>query len=416
MNQATRGAARVSIMWMISVGVVALIALVLAFLTDGDKGKAIDAQKAAEAEMQIAKDEMVAANDVRRSLSEAVGFTGGAADANTDLSALEDSKQLLRDNFNDLAEADATFEAIVPKLVTEVNKYRQAASAAETAAASARQEADQSRSTLGQVTSDKDSTIQAQKATMADIQSGFDETEASLSQQLSTSNDRVRELEEEVASLKADTRRVAREFRSQVQDLEAKNAILASLTKPLTAPTNLVPDGKILTVSEDLPLAWIDLGADNRLVLGTRFRIEAGSLGESHVKGWAEVIDVESDMAKVRLYDVTDQFDPIVSGDDIVNPIYDPKGGYNAILVGRFSGLYGKDQLTTLLDNIGIRTQEKLDLTTNFLIVGAPILQDEDGYPLEEAIEPSDLPVYQEAVANNVQIIPLSSIQDFFVF
>ena len=43
-------------------------------------------------------------------------------------------------------------------------------------------------------------------------------------------------------------------------------------------------------------------------------------------------------------------------------------------------------------------------------------MQDEDGYPLEEPIEPSDLPVYQEAVAANVQIIPLSSIEEFFVF
>lgn len=403
-------------MWMISVGVVALLALVFAFLSDGDKSTAIDAQKKAETEMQTAKEEMVAANDTRRALSLAVGFYGSESDANTDLAALEDSKQLLRDNFNDLAAADKTFEEIVPKLVAEVNKFRKAAAAAEQAAADARLEASQSRSTLGQVTSDKDATIQAQKASMADAQAGFDETEASLSQQLSTSNDRVRELEEELASLKADSRRVAREFRSQIQDLEAKNAYLADLTRPLVAPTNLVPDGKILTVSDDLPLAWINLGADDRLVLGTRFRIEAGSLGQSHLKGWAEVIEVEPDMAKVRIYDVTDPFDPIVSGDDLVNPIYDPKGGYNAILVGRFSGLYGKEELTGLLDNIGIRTQDKLDLTTNFLIVGAPILQDEDGYPLEEAIEPSDLPVYQEAVANNVQIIPLSAIQEFFVF
>jgi archaellum component FlaC len=403
-------------MWMISVGVVALLALVFAFITDGDLSTANQAKDRAEAETEVAKQAMVDESNIRIAISNAVGWTGGAADAKTDLEALADAQQLLRDNFNDLADADKTFEAMVPKVVAEVNKYRQAASAAETAAKTARTEADQARSTLGTVTSDKDSTIQAQKASMADLQASFDETEGNLSQQLSTSNDRVRELEEEVASLKADARRVARDFRGQVKDLEAKNAYLAELTQPLRAPTNLVPDGQILKVSEDLPLAWIDLGADNRLVLGTRFRIEAGNLGERHLKAWAEVIEVQSDMAKVRLYDTVDVFDPIVSGDYIVNPIYDPKGGYNAILVGRFTGLYGRDQLTTLLDQIGIRTQENLDLTTNFMIVGAPILQDQDGYPLEEAIEPSSLPVYQEAKANNVQVIPLSTIQEFFVF
>lgn len=416
MNQTTRGAARVSIMWMISVGVVALLALVFAFVSNGDLTAAQDAQKAAEAEKAAARTEMQVEAAKRIAISNATGWTGGKVDAATDLAALADAKQLLRDNFKDLAEADDTFEQIVPKLVSEVNKYRQASSASATAAKSARQEADQTRSTLSQVTSGKDSTIQAQKASISDLQAGFDETESNLSRQLSTANDRVRELEEEVASLKADGRRVAREFRGQINDLNAKNAYLADLTQPLRAPANLVPDGQILQVSKDLPLAWIDLGADNRLVLGTRFRVEAGSLGKRHLKGWAEVIEVDSDMAKVRIYDIVDAFDPIVSGDYLVNPIYDPKGGYNAILVGRFTGTYGKEQLTTLLGDIGIRVQDKLDLTTNFLIVGAPILQDEDGYPLEEAIEPSDLPIYQEAVANNVQIIPLSSVQDFFVF
>ena len=403
-------------MWMISVGVVALLALVFAFVTNGDLKAAQDAQKLANDEMATAKQAMVDESNIRIGIANAVGWTGGKADAITDLEALADAKQLLRDNFQDVAEADETFEDIVPKLVSEVNKYRQAAKAAEEAAAAARQEADQARRTLADVTSNKDATIQSQKTAMADLQDGFDSTEANLSQQVSAANDRVRELEEQVASLKADARRVAREFRGKINDLQAKNAQLADLTAPLRAPTNLVPDGQILKVSDDLPLAWIDLGAQNRLVLGTRFRIEAGNLGERHLKGWAEVIEVQPDMAKVRVYDIQDAFDPIVTGDYLVNPIYDPRGGYNAILVGRFSGMYGETQLTTLLGDIGIRVQDKLDLTTNFLIVGAPILQDEDGYPLEDAIEPSSLSEYQEAKANNVQIIPLSTIQEFFVF
>ena len=226
----------------------------------------------------------------------------------------------------------------------------------------------------------------------------------------------MRELEEEIASIKAESRRVARDFQGQIKDLNAKNSNLAELTQPLRAPANLVPDGQILQVSQDLPLAWIDLGATNRLVLGTRFTVEGGNLGARHLKAWAEVIEVQKDMAKVRLFDQVDKFDPVVEGDYLVNPIYDPKGGYNAILVGRFTGMYGKEQLSGLLDSIGIRVQDDLDFTTNFMIVGSPILQDADGYPLEEPIEPSDTPQYQQAIANKVQVIPLASIQEFFVF
>lgn len=415
MNASTRGAAKVSIMWMISVGVVALMAIVFAFIANGDITTARDAQRAAETEREQARTEREESITRYNELANAVGWQGEEGIGDTNLTALADAKTLLRDNF-DLDEADDTFDKIVPKLVAEVNKYRQMAKDAEEAAAGARQAQDRARADLAQVTSSKDSTIDEQKKALSDAQQGFDDVESNLSSQLSDANDRVRELEEEIASLKSDNRLVVRELQNQIKDLGAKNANLAELTQPLRAPANLVPDGRVLQVSADLPLAWIDLGSSNRLVAGTRFTVEGGNLGERHLKGWAEVIEVQQDMAKVRLFDQVDKFDPIVEGDYIVNPVYDPKGGYNAILVGRFSGMYGKEQLSGLLDDIGIRVQDKLDLTTNFMIVGDPILQDEDGYPLEEPLEPSDLPVYQQAVANKVQVIPMSSILEFFVF
>lgn len=415
MNPSTRGAAKVSIMWMISVGVVALVALTLAIVSNGDVTKAQDAQKAAQAAEAKANEARTQAITDLQNLSVAVGWNGESGLDNTSLTAMAEAKTLLRDNFN-LPESDETFEQMLPKIIAEVNKARQIAKDAEAAAATARAAQDRSRADLGQITSTKDATIDDQKKALADAQSGFDDIESNLSEQLSSSNDRVRELEEEIASIKAESRRVARDFQGQIKDLNAKNSNLAELTQPLRAPANLVPDGQILQVSKDLPLAWIDLGATNRLVLGTRFTVEGGNLGARHLKAWAEVIEVQKDMAKVRLFDQVDKFDPVVEGDYLVNPIYDPKGGYNAILVGRFTGMYGKEQLSGLLDSIGIRVQNDLDLTTNFMIVGSPILQDADGYPLEEPIEPSDTPQYQQAVANKVQVIPLSSIQEFFVF
>jgi len=417
MNPSTRGAARVSIMWLISIGIVALGALAFAFALNGDLEAANQAKATAENEATVARETLADANAKRIDLSNLVGFIGDTGlNAQTDHTALLDGYQLLRDNYDDISDQDATFEAMVGKLVAELNAARAARATAEGARDQAKAGATTARASLSTVTSDKDSVIQGQKAEMADLQSNFDETEGTLSSNLSSSQDRVRELEEEVASLKAEARAIARAHRTKVNELNAQNAYLAEMTQPMRAPANLNPDGTILQVSQDLPLGWIDLGSENRLVLGTRFRVEGGSLGKRHLKAWAEVIEVEKDMAKVRLFDQVDAFDPVVEGDFLVNPVYDPKGGFNAILVGRFTGLYGKEQLSGLLNDIGIRVQGGLDLTTNFLIVGEPIMQDEDGYPLEEPIEPSDLPVYQEAVAANVQIIPLSSIEEFFVF
>lgn len=415
MNSSTRGAAKVSIMWMISVGVVALVGIVLAITANNDVTAARNAQRSAEQETQAAVDQRTESIEKYSNLAEVVGWRGENGIGDSNLEAIADAKSLLRDNF-DLDESDETFEDMIPKLVAEVNKYKQMASDAQDAAAQARQSADQARADLSTITNQKDSTIDDQKKALADAQQGFDDIESNLASQLSDANDRVRELEEEVASIKAENRQVVRTLQNQLKDMNAKNANLAELTQPLRAPANLVPDGRILQVSQELPLAWIDLGSSNRLVAGTRFTVEGGNLGERHLKAWAEVIEVQDEMAKVRLFDVQDKFDPVVEGDYIVNPVYDPKGTYNAILVGRFTGLYGKEQLSGLLDEIGINVQDGLDLTTNYLIVGDAILQDEDGYPLEEPLQPSDTPLYQQAVANNVQVIPMSQIVDFFTF
>lgn len=93
-------------------------------------------------------------------------------------------------------------------------------------------------------------------------------------------------------------------------------------------------DGQVLSVSEHLALGWIDIGADERLARGTRFRVVSGKIGAQKLKGWAEVTEVKPTMAEVSFSEIVDRFDPIVEGDVIFNPIYDPKGERTAVLCG----------------------------------------------------------------------------------
>jgi len=398
MTHSTRGAARVSIMWMISVGVVCILSLVFAFLLDGDKKVAEDARAVAETERDVAQDAEIAATDKRRLVSNAIGWTNGALDADTNLVAAADGKELLRSVFS------------------QFNSSNQAVVNANSETTSAKSAMSAAQSSLAQVSSDKDGVIRGLQSDKADAQSGFDTREGDLSRQLSAAQDRVRELETANNSLQAEKRKEVRDLNAIINTKDTQLAALSEQTRPFRSPANLTPDGQILEVSESLPLAWIDLGSENRLVLGTRFRVEAGNLGERALKAWAEVIEVNDDIAKVRLTDLVDKFNPVVSGDYLVNPVYEPNGDFNAVLVGRFSGLYGKSELAILLEKIGIHVQDGLDPSTNFLIAGAPVMQDEDGYPLMEPLEASALPEYQQAEANHVQIITLASIQEFFVF
>ena len=417
MTHSNRGAARVSIMWMISVGVVAILSLTYAFLQNGSLADAEMAATRAKSEAATAEDARLEDINRRRAISEVFGFNADdTVDFNSNLTAAGDSLELLRSVFSDLEESHDTYESIVPVVIAQYNAAQNNASQAESAAANAKSATAAAQSTLSQVTADKDSVIRSQQSDISDAQAGFDTREADLSRQLTSAQDRVRELETELNQEKAKGRQDTRDMKAILNAKDTKLALLSDQTRPFRAPANLNPDGQVLEVSKGLPLAWIDLGSRDRLVLGTRFRIEAGNLGERTLKAWGEVIEVKEDMAKIRIFDQVDKFNPVVKDDYLLNPVYDPKGGFNAILVGRFSGLYGKAELTILLEKIGIHVQDELDLSTNFLIAGAPVMQDSDGYPLEDPLEVSEMPVYKQAEADHVQIITLASIQDFFAF
>ncbi|MDG1500380.1 MAG: hypothetical protein P8N31_15080 [Planctomycetota bacterium] len=417
MTHSNRGAARVSIMWMISVGVVAILSITYAFLQNGTIAELEIAANRAKTEEATAKEERFAAIEVRRQVSEVLGFNAAdSEDFNSNLTAAGDSLELLRSVFSDLEESHATYEEIVPIVISQYNAAQNNVAQAISATNNAKSATAAAQASLSQVTSDKDTVIRGQQSDISDAQAGFDTREADLSRQLTSAQDRVRELETELNAEKATNRQSTRDMKAVLNAKNTKLALLSDQTRPFRAPANLNPDGQVLEVSKGLPLAWIDLGSSDRLVLGTRFRIEAGNLGERTLKAWGEVIEVKADMAKIRIFDQADKFNPVVEGDYLLNPVYDPKGGFNAVLVGRFSGLYGKAELTILLEKIGIYVQDELDLTTNFLIAGAPVMQDEDGYPLEDPQEVKDMPVYKQAEADNVQIISLASIQNFFAF
>ena len=80
-----------------------------------------------------------------------------------------------------------------------------------------------------------------------------------------------------------------------------------------------------------------------------------------------------------------------------------------------FEAAFGErvdSELRALLEGININLQAKLDKTTDYLIVGAELYVDEEGEPLDDPLQPSDLPTYKEAEAMGVRIVPLKLVTD----
>jgi hypothetical protein len=130
----------------------------------------------------------------------------------------------------------------------------------------------------------------------------------------------------------------------------------------------------------------------------------------------AEVTRIKSNMAEVAFVERTDPFDPPAPGDVIFNPLFDPKGERHAMLIGRFSGALSEGELKALLEGMNIKVQKTLDKSTDFLIVGAEMYVDENGQLLSEPVQPTDLPIYRDAVAEGVQVVQVAELRRYFRF
>jgi hypothetical protein len=65
---------------------------------------------------------------------------------------------------------------------------------------------------------------------------------------------------------------------------------------------------------------------------------------------------------------------------------------------------------------MNISVNPKLDYNTDYLIVGSELYIDEEGNPLETPLQPSELAIYKDAVANGVQIVSIKQLREYFKF
>lgn len=414
MNQRSqRGAARISAVWMIAVIVLFFVALAFGYISQQDLASAETRLANAQAEELAATERADAESQISLDITKKLGYAPkDEIGARSNLEAAEQGLEQLRAAFSDIDESVTTFEDAVPLIVAQYAAKGREVDTLNSQIATLRNERDAARSSLNDVTSQKDSEIQDLQTQLTDLQN--------------SARDQQTELEDRVASITADRNDLdgqLREERGKVDEAERKrieerqqattrfnqlSKILAFTKEPSQ------PDGVILAVSETLDLAYINLGRTHRLRRGMRFEVISGDPTSQHSKGVVEVTEMGETQAQVRIVDVVDQFDPIVVDDAIVNPLFDPTGQRNAVLIGRFSARFNEKELRLLLNEIGITVQKRVDSDTAYLIVGEALYQDENGEPYEEPVQPSVLPEYKEAQSLGVQIVSIRELESFF--
>ncbi len=414
MKTSVRGMAKVSVVWTIVVLVAFLVAIVSFFLVSGELENTKISLASAQKQVEDLKSKNTTDSTEIVGMSEVLGFTGNGnrSDLATAKAAIETLK---KDNPDVVSASTTTFQAIVPLFQSALKSAQDRATELSNQVKTKAGELETLQKSLRTTVEDKEKEIADLRRQIADkdsqlssTQQGYEAQVAGLRESLKTANAAVTEANSTITSK---DRAYANEAQGYVTRMNELTRKLNPIVKEPQAA-----DGKVLAVSKDLNLGWINLGARNRLPRGARFTVVSGVQGSSRVKAMAEVTKVEGDMAEVSFTDQRDPFDPPSTGDIVFNPVYDPRGERNVLLVGAFSGQYGEDQLKGLLSGMGITVQKKLDAATDFMIVGSEMYTDENKQPVETPIQPSDLPVYKEAVAQGVQVVLMKDLRDYFRF
>jgi len=409
------GAARVSIIWLITMVVLFFVALGFGYLGYSEAAKEVERSNAAMAAAAAADDRAEVDGSHIIALSQAVGFYDPtAATPRTDPAMVIAGIEELKATFPDMGPEVNTFEKTIPIVKNAYNSRGQEIATLTDARNTLASEKTTMEQTLRDVISQKDQEIAALQGQLTDEANNASQKQTELENRIASLNTQRNDLDAQVRQLRAQMEEAQRAHENERQAWQTRTLAVTEALAFLKEPE--APDGKVLAVSRDLALGWIDLGANNRLARGTRFRVVSGTTGSKAIKAMATVVNVEPGRAEVAFSDVRDRFDPVVAGDVIYNPLYDPVGERHAVLAGRFSGRFTESKLKILLKDMGITVQDQLDFNTDYLIVGSELFTDEEGNPLEDPLSPTDLPVYKDAEASGVQIVSIKDLQGYFVF
>jgi NAD-dependent DNA ligase len=128
-------------------------------------------------------------------------------------------------------------------------------------------------------------------------------------------------------------------------------------------------DGQVLASRATDGYVVIDRGQQNNLRKGTKFVIFNRRGGKLITKGAVEVIDVEARMATARVLQETDANDPIIPGDHLHNPVYNPADVKIFVLKGDFSR-FSADELARFITESGAKVEKELTTASDYLVAG----------------------------------------------
>lgn len=418
MNRRTRGAAFVSLLWVVVLIVLLLIGGVVIYMFASER-TALEGQLAvAQRDLATSTAKVSKANKRNLVLSGKVGFRDDKDPLSE--SRPEEIDGLLKQLSTDYGADTTTLFRMTERLRTRIDDVTRERDEARTAMTTSEQARASLQQNLQDMTRQKDEAHATLEKTLSDERDRNASQETAEKARNDDLNRRLTDLEGRSRSEKGELDTKITELEGEIKKREGRIVELSKRVEFIRLPDT--PDGSIVQVST-AGTAYIDLGTRNLLRRGTRFKVFTyGKGGEMRDKGMIEVSKVEDTLAEATIVETKDKFDPITAGDRISAPNFDPKMPREFVLVGRFPTGYSRAMVADRLRSLGAKVADKVGPATDFLVLGdreTPAAAAEEGAEGggeeggEESAESEEMKL---AALYRVQTLPVREILEYLKY
>ncbi|MAG54928.1 MAG: hypothetical protein CMJ83_01425 [Planctomycetes bacterium] len=161
------------------------------------------------------------------------------------------------------------------------------------------------------------------------------------------------------------------------------------------------PDGEVLSYDPVTGKVFINIGSDDMLRRGTRFRVLEVIKGTRHHKGWITVTNTMNGMSEAHL----DEGVAPDARDILMNPVFDKNETVRFVFLGTLPGKYNRETAERILGKLGAKVEGNVTIRTDFLVLGMKESEDDD-----EITERED---YKNAQRWGIEMIRARDLQPF---
>ncbi len=195
-------------------------------------------------------------------------------------------------------------------------------------------------------------------------------------------DDRRRQLREDVEKQSQLAENQKKKWRGEKSGLDDRVNELEGRVRQLTnqldsSNREFKADGVILASEAADGFVVIGLGFAEHLRSGTKFSVFNHRGGKVVVKGQIVVTEVREHVSTARVLSESDRNDPLVSGDQLHNPVYDPEHARSFAVRGDFKR-FSRSEIARFIQEAGGALDNNLSVNVDFLVAGTNAQADLD--------------------------------------